>query len=127
MTLTEGTPLTQINIANLPSTLVTWRVREMKTNSLEWKIITRSEGRVRNRVSVREETGGETLQAGKKNYVMQLEEYIPNGDISGTPAKYGPSLNFGSLSLMSWTLTTNSDLGSTGILVSLSTAWACRV
>lgn len=47
-------------------------------------------------------------------------------DISGTDAWYGPSRNFGSLSLMSWIFTMNSDSGSSGRSVRRLRAWARR-
>lgn len=47
-------------------------------------------------------------------------------DISGTDAWYGPSRNFGSLSLISWIFTMNSDSGSSGRSVRRLRAWARR-
>lgn len=51
----------------------------------------------------------------------------PTVDISGTEARYGPSMNCGGLSLMSWTLMMNSDGGSKGSSVSALITWAVSV
>ena len=52
---------------------------------------------------------------------------LPTADISGTDARYGPSMNCGGLSFMSWTLMMNSDGGSKGLSVSALTTWAVSV
>lgn len=51
----------------------------------------------------------------------------PTADISGTEARYGPSMNCGGLSFMSWTLMIKPDGGSKGSSVSALTTWAVRV
>lgn len=56
----------------------------------------------------------------------RLVSVSPILDISGTVAWYGPSGNLGSLSLISWILTMNSDSGSRGLSVSRFRAWARR-
>lgn len=121
----------QINIADFPKSckVPSWPKEWDRWRQIQWR------GKLSNAdvgEKVRDWEGkdgnmGENLRRKEEMLWMDEWESIPKGDISGTPAKYGPSRNFGSLSLMSWTLTTNSDLGSTGKLVSRSTAWAWRV